>query len=64
MLTPKDMLDFDDLFVQKLSIGRARHWLRQGMGTTLAFVTGNTAGKQEARLLNLLWFVIRKLSES
>lgn len=48
------MLDFDEMFVQKLSTGWARLWLNRGMGTTLAFVAANSAGEQEVRVLNLL----------
>lgn len=57
------MLDFDGLFVQRLSTGRASLWLSQGMGTTLAFVTANSAGEQEVRVLNLLGFVCHKSSD-
>lgn len=53
-LSPTYMLDFDELFIQKLSVGQSRRWLHQGLGTTLAFAAPNASGQQEARVMNLL----------
>ncbi|KAK3386852.1 hypothetical protein B0H63DRAFT_447753 [Podospora didyma] len=45
------LIDFEELFIQHLATNRARSWLRQATGTTLAFVTTNHDGRQEALVL-------------
>ncbi|KAK0627927.1 hypothetical protein B0T14DRAFT_146378 [Immersiella caudata] len=51
-LSPRHLVDFEGLFVRMLSTSRARSWLRQGMGTTLAFVAKDLDGRQEALVLS------------
>jgi hypothetical protein len=52
-LSPKHLMDFEELFVQVLSTIRARSWLCQGMGTTMAFVSkGPDDGRQEVLVLS------------
>jgi hypothetical protein len=58
LLTDIDLVDFEELFVQNLATSRARSWLHQAMGTTLAFVTNDSGGSQEALVLSTLASVL------
>jgi len=57
-------VDFEELFVQVLSTIRAKAWLCQGMGTTMAFVTNGSDGRQEVLVLGRIASVSHLLTGS
>lgn len=48
------MIDFEDLFIEALSVEKAIQMLRRNLHTDLAYASTNANGEDEAHMLDLI----------